>query len=571
MSAVETAVPGALAARPGLASGGRRGRWERIASPGSLLLVGALGFAAIAVTSGVRDPDFWWHLRTGQLLIAQHFRLLGTAPYTYTTPGHHWTMHEYLFEIGVAALYAIGKLGAVVVAISLLTWIGIVGIALRSRTRTPNLLAIGAGVIVGTIAAYPIWGPRDQMIDFTFSCLLLLVIERYLARGGRILWALLPFFLLWSNLHGGFVIGLVFLGAVTVAEAVGPRLGFPGTVSPRRVAWLAVTTVACAAICTVNPNGPGILLYAWGTVSSSAQQALIAEWQSPNFHMEDARGFAVMLVSLAAFIVVNRRLRARDAVLIAGTVGLSFESVRNIAIFVAVATPVWAEQLSLIIDRIHSEVAARRARRAAAAPATGSPLPDERSRAGRARRPLSLRLRLSVLGAVAALLGAGYIGLRLAPAMAPSPTALSYATTYPVCASAWLRSAPRGLRIFNQYGEGGYLAWSLAGTGDRIFIFGDAAFMGNHLLYTYSAIVDARPGWQSLLTRYGTQVVLFDTGTTLDRLLRASSRWALVYHDPRNDAFVLKSQEASLHLPAQPRASGTCAELMAHGLGAGSA
>ncbi len=571
MSAVETAVPLVRAAPRSPTPRGWRQRCEDLASPGGLLLVGALGFAAIAVTSGVHDPDFWWHLRTGQLLIADHFRLLGTAPYTYTTPGHHWTMHEYLFEIGVAALYAIAKLGAVVVAISLLTWIGIIVLALRARMRTRNLLAIGTGIIVGTIAAYPIWGPRDQMIDFTFSTVLLLVIERYLTRGGHVLWFLLPFFLLWSNLHGGFVIGLVFLAAVTAAEALGPRLGLASPTPPRRVAWLALTTVGCALICTVNPNGPGILLYAWGTVASPAQQALIAEWQSPNFHIEDARGFAVMLIALVTFIVVNRRLRARDAVLIAGTVGLSFESVRNIAIFVAVATPVWVEQLSLLLDRIRSEAATRRAHQDPPARVAAAAATAPRSRTPPPRRPRSLPLRLGIVGAVAVLLGAAYAGLRLAPAMAPSPTALSYATTYPVCASVWLRSAPHGLRIFNQYGEGGYLSWSLAGTGDRIFIFGDAAFMGNRMLYTYSDIVDARPGWQSLLTKYGTQVVLFDTGTTLDRLLRASPRWALVYHDPHNDAFVLRSEEAALHLPPQPRATGTCARLVAQGAASGSA
>jgi len=44
---------------------------------------------AIAVTSAITDPDFWWHLQTGQLLIANHLQVLGHDPYTYTVASHH--------------------------------------------------------------------------------------------------------------------------------------------------------------------------------------------------------------------------------------------------------------------------------------------------------------------------------------------------------------------------------------------------------------------------------------------------------------------------------------------------
>jgi hypothetical protein len=521
-----------------------RDRFDELSTPGGMLLVAALLITGIAVTSAITDPDFWWHLRTGQLLIANHLQLLGHDPYTYTVSSHHWTMHEWLFEIIIAALYDIGGLGAIVPVLSLLTWFGVVFILLRSRLHTRNRLALGVGLIVAALAANPIWGPRDQMVDFTFSCLLLLLVERYLMRGGRAIWLLLPIFLLWSNLHGGFVVGLVFLAVIVVAEAAGLRLELPDPAPRRRIATVAVVTVLCTLVSMINPNGPGILLYAAETLASPAQQALILEWQSPDFHQLEVRGFAVMLVSLLGFLVANRRIRARDAALVALTTALAFESVRNVAIFVAASTPTWIEQLSHLLDRL-------------------------RTTAGRVRPPRlpSLRVRVTALALMTAVLLGGWVGLRLVPAMATTPTALSYARTYPVCASAWLREAPHGLRIFNQYGEGGYLAFSLAGTGDKIFIFGDAALMGDKLLYTYADISDVVPGWQSTLEDYGTQVVLFDTGTALDHVLQESPNWVMVYSDPHNQAFVLRSELASLHLPPQPEPTGSCAQLAAQGEG----
>jgi hypothetical protein len=527
------------------------------------------------VTSAITDPDFWWHLQTGQLLIANHLQLLGHDPYTYTVANHHWTMHEWLFEAGVAALYNIGGMGAIVPVLSLLTWFGVVFILLRARLHTDNRLSLGIGLIVAALAANPIWGPRDQMVDFTFSCLVLLLIERYLLRGGRALWLLPPLFLLWSNLHGGFVIGLVFAGLIVVAEAAGLRLGLPDPVPSRRIRLLLGVTILSTLVSMINPNGPGILIYAAETLASPAQQALILEWQSPDFHQLEVRGFAVMLVSLLGFLIVNRRIRARDAVLVAVTSALALESVRNVALFVAASSPTWMEQLSRLLDRIRAAGAPAaagpailRAGAAALVPDAGATTPGPDAAApGRGPRVGQLppfRLRVTVLVVMVTALLGGWIGLRLVPAMTTGPTALSYADTYPVCASAWLRSAPGHLRIFNQYGEGGYLAWSLAGTGDKIFIFGDAALMGDNLLYAYSDVADVTPQWQSILLHDGTQVVLFDTGSALDHVLEASPNWVMVYSDPHNQAFVLRSERASLHLPPQPtKLSGTCAQLAA--------
>ena len=327
------------------------------------------------MTSAITDPDFWWHLRTGQLLIANHLQLLGTSPYTFTVPTHHWTMHEWLFEVGVAALYDIGGLAAIVPVLSLLTWLGVVFLLLRSRYHTRNRLALEVGLIVAALAANPIWGPRDQMVDFTFSCLLLMMIERHLLRGGRVLWFMPPLFLLWSNLHGGFVVGLAFAALIVAAELAGGRLRLPDPVPARRIRALAGVTVLSTLVSMINPNGPGILLYAAETLSSPAQQALILEWQSPDFHMLEVRGFAVMLVTLAGFLIANRRIRARDAVLVAATTALAFESVRNVAIFVAATTPTWIEQLSRILDRLRAsaalEAALRRGRAAAATVGAG--------------------------------------------------------------------------------------------------------------------------------------------------------------------------------------------------------
>ena len=358
---------------------------DDLSTPGGLLLVAALLITGIAVTSAITDPDFWWHLRTGQLLIANHLQLLGTT-----------SLHLHRRPPITGPCTSGSSRSASPPSTTSAAWrrscpcsacspgsgssSSSCGPATTPGTGWPS----GIGLIVAALAANPIWGPRDQMVDFTFSCLLLLMIERHLLRGGRVLWFVPPLFLLWSNLHGGFVVGLAFAALIVVGRAGrrparAPRPG-PGTRGSRT---LAGVTVLSTLVSMINPNGPGILLYAAETLSSPAQQALILEWQSPDFHQLEVRGFAVMLVSLAGFLIANRRIRARDAVLVAATTALAFESVRNVAIFVAATTPTWIEQLSRILDRLRASAAlaaALRRGRAAAQPPGGPGAPPPRRR-----------------------------------------------------------------------------------------------------------------------------------------------------------------------------------------------
>src|SRR5207247_1094912 len=51
------------------------------------------------------DPDLWWHLKTGQLIVATH-RIPGVDPYSYTAAGKRWIVQEWGSEL---FLYGIRK------------------------------------------------------------------------------------------------------------------------------------------------------------------------------------------------------------------------------------------------------------------------------------------------------------------------------------------------------------------------------------------------------------------------------------------------------------------------------
>jgi hypothetical protein len=524
-------------------------RWRRtfddLTTPMGLLLVSVIVVSLLPVTSHIRDPDFWWHLRSGQIILDSNLHLIDTDPFTYTVGAHHWLMHEWLTEVLFAGLYRAGGLGLIVLVLSAVTWVGLLAIVARARLRGPSAGVVALGLLAAVVIGYPIWGPRAQMITFAFSCVVIYIAERYLVRGGRAIWFLPPIFLLWSNLHSGFIIGLGFMVLMVAGDLAGSRLGLHDPAQRGRLLRLGGIALLCAAVSTINPNGPQIILYPFATQASPAQQALILEWHSPDFHGWEVRGFAAMLMSLAAFVVMTRRIRGRDAALVLATVALAFQSVRNIALFVAAATPVWIEQLHLLLS-------------------------SRRPRPARPVRPAPLGIRvISTVVLVGGILVL-YVSTRLVPAMTVRADALSYAQMYPVCAVRWLETAPGGLRVFNQYGEGGYLANTISQHDDRVFVFGDAALMGDDLLLTYGQIESASPQWEDiLLHRYPTDIVLFDTNTPLARVIAASPRWVMVYSDAHNQAFAPISRVSALHLPPPRKlsaadASDTCVQLQQH-------
>src|SRR5580693_4026856 len=127
-----------------------RARLDYWTSPSGLFIAAVLVIMALPVTRTIQDPDFWWHLRAGQLIL-QHGGLLGNDPFTYTVANHHWTMHEWLNEVVFAIEYAIGGLGLIVLVLSAVTWLGLLAIMQKARLRHPSRAVLGIGMLIGVV------------------------------------------------------------------------------------------------------------------------------------------------------------------------------------------------------------------------------------------------------------------------------------------------------------------------------------------------------------------------------------------------------------------------------------
>jgi hypothetical protein len=470
------------------------------------MLVGSVLVASLAlVVRPVTDTDFWLHAAAGRWIV-EHARLPAHDLFTYTVPDHRWVNHEYLSEVLLWLVQARFGLAGVSVAWGLLTWLGLILVLAACRPGSRPYAITGVALALAALAGAPIWGPRPQMVTFTLVALELLWLRRALDDDSRAILWLPAVMALWSNLHGGWPLGFLFLGLAMVAtgwKAPGARL-----VVLRRLALAAALSAVAVGL---NPNGLATYAYPFQTLASGAQQDLIAEWASPNFHLASLRAFEVMALLLVAGLALGRPVPFDLLVALAG-LALALESVRNVAIFVAAATPV----LVAVWSDVRRRVPARWSR---PPPPGWAPL-------------LAVVTLLGVLAVVVP---------RIAGELATQP-ALT-ARTVPAGAADWLAAHPAtGTRMFNEYAWGGYLAGRFfPEPSRRVYIVSEGVLMGDAQLRRYREVATLGPGWRRILDEDRVDYVVFDRGSALDDVLAGEPGWRLAYRDPRAVVYVRAS------------------------------
>jgi hypothetical protein len=456
------------------------------------MFVGAvLAILIIPAIQPLSDPDFWWHLTTGNWILSHHavprFDL-----FTYTVSDHRWITHEWLSEVLLAVLFALGRLPLVNLALGLCTAVGFL-LIWRSIDRRVNFLIGTLTVALGVAAGNPIWGPRIQMITFALGALTYLWIQRFCQGRSRALFALPVIVLVWANLHAGFAVAYGFLGIALCAEAIKLIARRPDALSLTRLRQMAMVLVACLAVAIVNPNGWLIYPYALQTQGSAVQQKLIVEWFAPNFQMPELWFFEAMIFLLLCGLAVARRVEFRQLLLLLAGLGLALHSVRNIPIFVIVAVPVLAEYGQQAFER------------------WGGVL--------RRRRPLPLNSVTLAVNSLVLLAVVAVVLLAVRPALVQTVTGKQIARDFPIPAATFIAAHPPPGHMLNQYGWGGYLIYRLY-PDQRVFVYGDAAVAGDKLLEDYAHLIYLSPDQSVLLDRYQINWVIFKSDDPLITELR---------------------------------------------------
>jgi hypothetical protein len=469
------------------------------------------------------DCDTGWHIRTGEW-IAANSSVPARDIFSYSKPGEPWFAWEWLSDVLFAWLNGHGGLAAVVLlAIAL---IGITFVLLyRLVLRKANPVVAVCLTMLAAATSSIHWLARPHLFTLLFLVVFYAALER-VREGQTKFWgvpylALFPVItVLWTNLHGGFFVGILMIAAYGGGELLNFLLspdveGRPAAL--RRARAYSLSAFGCLAASLVNPYTYQLHVHMFRYLGNSWNGQHINEFLSPNFHNPMAIFFEAALV-LGVVSAGWHALKGSytEPILMLVWAHAGVLAARNIPITVIIAAPIAAAAIQHALDGVNGWQVASWVRKRVAA--------FNRTAAATGEKELAPRWHLVSV--------AGFV-LVAAVICAPQPPYKFRAEfdphDYPAAALPTLRLDPSA-RIFTNDEWGDYLIWRLYPQ-HRVFIDGRSDFYGNTFDNKYLDVMGVRFGWQKTLARYGVNTILLPPDAPLTGALKESSRWKVVYDD----------------------------------------
>jgi hypothetical protein len=291
--------------------------------------VALVGLGTLACLSPVHN-DTWWHLAYGRDMAARGgFGQFDT--FSYTAAGRPFPNHQWLAERLMYVLWALGGLPLLTLACALLLVFG--WVLCWHLTRGPlldRLMITGGAIAASTL----VWSVRPQVFTVALLPLVitLLAHQRY--------WWIPGVVLLWANLHGGVMLGMLAIAVWTAVAVLYDR--------GNRAARLATTLGLSAAATFCTPVGAGY----WPAIFASLKRSQVNrlhEWQPPGWPPEHLFFWG----AAAAVVVLSARRWRRltstaDRALVATAILFlpsATNSLRSISSFMMAAGPAIARLL----------------------------------------------------------------------------------------------------------------------------------------------------------------------------------------------------------------------------------
>ncbi len=479
-------------------------RRVRLPGPQALVLTAASVAGARLGLRSISDNSTLVHLRTG-LEIIRTGHIPRSDPYSFTAPGHPWVVQSWLASLLYGAADRVG--GHLLVALQgALMGLAAALVALLARSTTAWRSAVAA--VIAIAASAPGWSPRPLMFELLCLALVVLLTER----GAHPAW-MIPVVWVWVNTHGSYPLGVAWLAARAVGEAIDMRAW------PRRTLIALGGFAAGLVVALANPLTWHLLTFPFVALQKRPTFQGIVEWRSPNF--QSGNSFVALVFIAAGLVVLLRtRLPWADTLPVIGFLGLALVAERNLApLGIVMAAPL-ARALAGI--GVPGE--------GAAPSAWGD---RGREMAGRVGEAGWWRALVAV-GAVLVVVGL------LARSLTEPALNLS---SYPVAAVDHLAAEGRlgpAHRIAEVDVVGCYLIWR-AGPATRVFIDDRYDMYPASVVTDASALGDARGGQEAVLDKYGVDTVLWGANGALPGALLAGGRWRRDFADAKWVVLVRRS------------------------------
>ncbi|MGC2062931.1 MAG: hypothetical protein WA610_08125 [Thermodesulfovibrionales bacterium] len=467
-----------------------------------------LAITFLHLTRDIRDPDFFWHLKTGQW-IWQHGEIPLKDPFSFTTEGlqsvrERFIMSSYWLS---QAIFWLFFLVAGMPGIVFLRFLIVVSLLLVMMKRKEGDIVLYTGFLLLFLSlllvSYPI--ERPQVFSFLLFALLLYLLKGRGAavdtenRYGRSLFVMLPLLMLtWANMHAGYVAGVAVIALYIGFE--GLKFVYPAfrPMERRDFKILVIAGVLGLLISFMNPNTYHIfsenILFPHDYITSGNIEYQSTVRAFMRYHDSSIVVYwLILFITATGTLISYKKIDITETALLLATGYFSFSALRYVPFFLIAALPVLA--------RIYS--------------------------AGKLKTPARTIILIAAL-----FIGLFFARDRLNFGPLSSGRWIDE-QKFPVGAADFILSNDLKGNMYNYFDWGGYLIWRLAPE-RKIFIDGRTLY--SHI-YLQSDLIDkaddrrfeGMPAWKAALDEHNIQYTIIPVSLPLVKALWNDKDWVPVY------------------------------------------
>ena len=463
------------------------------------------------------DSDTGWHIRTGESIL-----LSGCIPkadiFSFTMTGRPWVAWEWLSDIVMALAHHWGGLAGVVWLAILILGATSVRVYKAAVEESGHRLIAIAMTCVAMSASTIHWLARPHLVTPLMAAIFCRILNRVEKnRDPASLWTLPLLTVLWTNLHGGFFVGILLICTYAIASGAEELLR-----GLRESAWLrsrkyVLTALGCGLASLINPYGYRLHLHVAQYLGTSFYFARISEFQSIDFHSFTAAYFETLLMLAIAAAAWHLRCgRLTHALLLLSWSHLALFSARNIPIFAVIVVPAVSLAMRECLERCHWWNHFK------------ASVEDLES----GLRLLAYRFRTRTLH-LAPCFAVLVLLLLLAHPGHRKPLQAGFDDSrFPVEAATFLSQQRQlsSFRLYSSWQWGGYLIYRLW-PALTVFNDGRTDFYGPAFVNEGLRAWDAHPDWGRILDRYQVNAALLPVDSVLASVMRERDDWKPVYED----------------------------------------
>jgi len=459
----------------------------------------------ISLASGQKmlslDSDLGRHLTLGSYMLDE--RIIPTRDlFSHTRTGLSRPPYEWLSQILFTLAYRLMGLDGVILLTSFIiatTFILVYKFADR-RNKSPLNSLIFVLIAVGASSIH--WLPRPHIFTFLLLAIWIEQLDK-LANGVRVAIYKFPIImLLWANLHGGFIFGIL----VWIAYFAGWLWETWQGKSNRNLGKnLLVVGVSSLFATIITPD----LWHNWDAVLNNRSAFILnrtVETMRPNLIDPSVLPYTLLLFLTILLFTLNwRSIKASHLFLLLGLGAMSLLMARNIPLYPIACVPILAELTQTYFSKFKAWTET-----------------NERFSGFGSTPTQVLWSGLVTLFVVAFFIyihfSKGHHVYQFDP------------TVFPVEVVNFLEKNPPEGNMFNEFNWGGYLLFRLWPR-YNVFLDSQSDFYGEGLIREYDQIMSADDDWQSLLENYQVDWVIIPLNSPLATAITNNTNWKIVYND----------------------------------------